>query len=93
MGNLTVSKQSLLNWKCHPQPTLFFKGLFEQKVSWFVLLSLVIFFPFLLSIVLNIQGELYSSRSIEHSSNVRCSYWRVNYAFVEKEEQTKKEKT
>jgi len=56
-------------------------------------MSHVTFSPFLLSIALNIQGELYSIRSSEHSSSVRCSYWRVNYAFVEKEEQTKKEKT
>lgn len=52
----------------------------------------VTFLPFLLSIALNTQGELYSIKSSEHSSNVRCSHWRVNYAFVEKEEQTKKKK-
>jgi len=53
---------------------------------------LVTFYPFLLSIALNIHCELYEIRSknIEAAHAVAC--WRVNYAFVEKEEQTKKEK-
>ena len=53
---------------------------------------LVIFSPFLLQIALNIHCELYGikSENIEATYAVLC--WRVNYAFVEKEEQTKKEK-